>query len=227
MTRPKSASERFIAALPDDIVKAVRILISPLIQIEGLAHQELPDFDSAIFTSSNGVAFAPDGHGRRAYCVGPATTKAATAKGWTAVQTGHDASDLIDYLARHPDTGALCHFAGRHTRGDIVENLTACGMTANRVQLYDQTAKPLSPEALQVLGRENAVIVPLFSPRTALQFARTAARAKAPLFVGAISDAAAEPVRALDVEHIEVASAPSHPAMERVVRALLRRAQSA
>ncbi|WP_415405360.1 hypothetical protein [Tateyamaria sp. SN3-11] len=80
MTRPLPASEAFLRDLPADLRDRFAPVFSPLIDIVPLNPPDpMASADAAIFSSANGVAAAPPGDGRIAYCVGPATTVAARA----------------------------------------------------------------------------------------------------------------------------------------------------
>lgn len=144
----------------------------------------------AVFTSANGVRFAPPGQGRTALCVGRATTLAARQEGWVARCLGENADALIEALLQRPPTGDLVHFSGQHQRGDIVEKLRAAGLNAVRRIVYDQGLLDLSDAAQTVLSGNSKVIVPLFSPRTAAHFAHQV-QPRSGLFLVALSEAVA------------------------------------
>jgi len=104
MTRPREASEQFVARLPPPLRARLTLVFSPLIRIEPAA--TAIDFGGArglIFTSSNGVQVATGLTSRRdlpCYCVGEATTHAAQLAGWQAECAGTNAEGLIATL--HP-----------------------------------------------------------------------------------------------------------------------------
>ena len=207
MTRPEAGSRAFVAALPDAVTQSCDVLMSPLIDIQPVT-ADVPEFDAAIFTSAHGVAHGPQALGRLAFCLGHATTRAAGQAGWQARQVGQDAETLVTALtAQHP-AGRMVHFSGTHTRGDVADRLQAAGWAVDSVAVYDP------------------VIVPLFSPRSALHFSE-GAQFTAPLYLGAISAAAA--ANCAHVEHValQIAGNPDRGAMIEVVRKLLTRALSA
>ena len=66
MTRPLSASERFVAQFTPELLAKVDVLFAPLMQIT--ATDRVSDIGpemSVIFSSANGVRFAPKGQGRQ------------------------------------------------------------------------------------------------------------------------------------------------------------------
>ena len=139
MTRPEVASERFVASLDPKLTERVRVVTAPLIRV---VHRDialdLSGFAGVIFTSANGVHAASTATDRRdlpAFCVGPATTRAAAHAGWEARQVGQDAESLITgLLAARPD-GPLLHIRGAHARGDVAEVLTKQGLTCGETVL--------------------------------------------------------------------------------------------
>ena len=216
LTRPRAQSLRFAAELDTG---TVRVLIAPLMEIESMDAIPDPDtFAGVIFSSVNGVAHAPEGQGRPAYCVGAATTRNAAARGWDAVQGGETASELIvDVLARHP-RGPLLHLAGAHTRGDIAETLADAGLPTQRVTLYRQILLPLEAEACAAL--QTPCIVPLFSPRTAAHFANEAGNLAPMAHLIALSSAVGAPLRAMTVADLLVLDAPQAILMRNAVENL-------
>ena len=98
LTRPHPGAAQFL----DRLSPALRdgAVISPLIEIAPTGvGVDLAPFAGVIFTSANGVAHAPKGDGRPAFCVGPQTTAAAAKAGWQAQMAGLDAQALIATLS--------------------------------------------------------------------------------------------------------------------------------
>ncbi|MEL6809523.1 MAG: uroporphyrinogen-III synthase [Pseudomonadota bacterium] len=175
MTRPRAASDAFVAMLSETVRARLNPVFSPLIDIIPVQSDvDMGPQDSAIFSSRNGVMAGPKGAGRAAYCIGPATTKAALAKGWNARQVGHDADSLVEALQAMRPEGPIVHLSGMHTRGDITGRLAQTGLNIANIAVYDQILRPLSDEARQVILNASRVIVPLFSPRSATQFVQCA-----------------------------------------------------
>ena len=167
---------------------------------------------TAIFTSSNGVRFAPPSLGRRAYCVGERTTAAAQKAGWDSVCAGQNAQELIKYISDLSPTGELYHLCGVHLRGGVVDALVEIGLKAQRVVLYDQVLLPLPPAALAALKSETLTIVPLFSPRAAAHFAALSP-VNAKITIVALSDAVALAVQNISIFEKVVAAEPTAKSM--------------
>lgn len=192
LTRPAGSNDTFKSLFSTQLAAQLDFIHSPLLEISPFEFEfEMGSDAQAIFTSSNGVRFAPDGMQRRAYCVGVRTTECAVSSGWDAVCTGQTASDLVTYLQDHPTDRALYHLCGVHVRGNVVEKLSALGFSAMRVPLYDQGLLPFTPDASRVLSSTETVIVPLFSPRAAAHFAALSPAAASPICI-TLSDAVRE-----------------------------------
>ena len=213
MTRTRRASETFLAGLPGAVLGRFSPIFSPLIDIVPIqADINMTGTDAAIFTSVNGVNAGPDGQGRIAYCVGPATTQAAIAKGWAAEQSGVDAHALVETLGTIQPPQRLFHLSGRHTRGNIVGQLRDIGLNIRNIALYEQQLCPLSAEAAGLIRNENRVIVPLFSPRTAAQFATVAPRTSS-VHILAMSRAVADALGPLPLLGLSIADRPDAQSM--------------
>jgi len=223
MTRPQGSSEAFVTRLKRRTLQRTEVVLSPLIDIvpTGLI-PDLADLAGCIFTSAHGVALAPPGHGMAAYCVGQKTAEAAKAGGWTVAMAAPDAKELTARMVAKSGTirGKLMHLSGRHTRGDIVGKLTVAGIRCKNCVLYDQRLKSLTSRAQQVLAGECDVVTPLFSPRTAQQFASQSASAKAAVIV-AFSPAVAAPLADLSPRRIIVLSRSDRDEMTKTVENLL------
>ncbi|MFW8633940.1 uroporphyrinogen-III synthase [Cribrihabitans pelagius] len=220
MTRPLEAAQRFVASLPEAALEGVEVIYAPLISIEPLAGPlDLGPARAVIFTSANGVAAASRETGRRlpAYCVGPRTTAAAAAEGWQAVRAGATAEELVADLVRHKPPGPLLHLRGSHARGEVAQRLAAAGNECREQIVYRQELKPLSARALEALAARDGVIVPLFSPRTARQFAGFCATAPN-LHLIALSLAVAEPLKGLNCKALQVCTSPDAGAMAQAVQ---------
>jgi len=224
MTRPRAASERFVARLAPDLRHRLRVIHSPLIRIVFLPDPVSPgDARGVIFTSANGIAAAQAAGVRPAvpaYCVGTATARAARDAGWTVAMTCDTADALVAVLIdRHP-AAPLLHLRGRHARGDVAERLTAAGIETRAQEVYDQRLIAPSDAARAALDGADPVIAPLFSPRTARHFADTCA-GTAPLFLAVISRAAAEPLENMSYRGLIVANRPDGAAMAEAVETLV------
>ncbi len=190
LTRPQAASEAFAASLGK-----VETVISPIIRIEPRDIAVDPDaYELLIFTSQNAVRAVAGMNlsGRRAACVGEATARAARALGMEAVAADGNASSLIECVARMKPARPVLFLRGVHSRGDIAAGLAQYGIEVHSAVCYDQPAQALNRRAVAVLSGENAVAIPLFSPRSSALLGRAVAKAnpRAELVLVAISQAA-------------------------------------
>ena len=221
MTRSKTDSQRFVDSLNLDLCAQATVIMAPLIAIVPTENSaDLQEGEGAIFSSSHGVAFAPEGAGRVAHCVGRRTGEAATAAGWQVRHVAQTADELVATIAAE---GPLVHLSGKHHRGDISERLQSKGIPCRRRILYDQVLQALTQTAQDALLGEQPVIVPLFSPRTAAQLVQQA-RSWARAHVLAISEAVASELGGVSPAQMHIASAPTGSDMRRGVEMLLQKA---
>lgn len=220
MTRPPAASERFVAALPAALRAGLAVHHSPLLRIVPLTQRvEFADARGVVFTSENGVATASGLTERRdlpVYCVGAWTTQKAREAGWRAVMLGENAAEMIAAMQADPPEGPLLHLRGRHGSADIAGALAPGGCELRVQVIYEQELLELDSRAQALLAGPGVVIAPLFSPRTAQQFARSAPARGASagaLRLAAISEAAARPLRAMRPEQLVIATRPTAGAL--------------
>lgn len=225
LTRPRAASEAFKADLEPSLA-GVSILMSPLLEIVPTDYSvDLTGYFGVIFTSTNGVLHGGPPSDVPAFCVGNATTELAVQHGWNAQTLGETSQDLIAALKDLRPQVPLLHIGGRHRRGDVATHLARSGISTDTIDVYDQRLKPLSNEAKLVLRGEKPVIVPLFSPRTAGQFAAEA-DIKAPVHFVAISDSVLAEVATLPYVSQHVSSAPDAKSVSETLRNVLRRVEA-
>jgi len=192
----------------------ISICISPLMEIR--LDPRLPDLDgikTLIFTSANGVAAYVGAKGPNSfvcYTVGDATAQAARDAGLRAISAGGDAEALIARILADDALGPMLHLRGAHARGDIAEKLSAVGCPVSQTIVYTQNAIPLSDDAKDLLDGDAPVILPVFSPRSAVLLGT--GRVQAPVYVVAMSSAIAGALR-LEVAHCAIAT---HPDFENV-----------
>ncbi|WP_294228591.1 uroporphyrinogen-III synthase [uncultured Shimia sp.] len=219
LTRPLVDAEAFAVMLTGLGITA-EVEISPIVEIVPTeAEIDLSDVAGVIFSSRNAVA-AVDGYDLPAWCVGEATAAAAQAKGWRAVAADGDADSLYARVLADGPQGPLLHIRGKVARGDLAGRLTKVGIQTREVVVYRQTAHPLSERAKTALMRENPVIVPLFSPRAAVQFAEQGPY-HAPLHVVVMSDAVQNALGDLPVETVVLSGKKEANAMAKAVAGLL------
>ena len=221
MTRPSAASQGFV----DKLTGTFSLIMSPLIGISFVgALPDMAGYHGLIFTSVHGVdAYVRAGGPRLpAYTVGQTTARAAQDAGFAAQSADGNADDLVAMLGRVQGAGPLLHVRGVHGAGNVAQRLTAAGLTAHEVVMYDQPEIPLTEPACLALTGETPVIAPVFSPRTAELLAQNPI--KAPLLVAAMSEAVAKPLLGLHKTELMIAKRPESPAMVTLVTELLERA---
>lgn len=219
LTRPIEASRAFAQAVRLAVPRDVRILISPLIVIDyyPIAHEVVRDA-VPVFTSAHGVASWAQSnllvHGK-AICVGPATTARAAELGFDAYDAGGTVEHVLAHIVQHLPYGPIVHVHGVHTRGNLTVRLGEQGILARSVVAYDQKLCDLTEEARTALDGKERIIVPLFSPRSAVQFAKTCPKAAQTTII-AMSGAVAQHVQA-DI----IVDRPDGPSMVAAVAACL------
>ncbi len=224
MTRPRGAAERFVARLAPGLRNRLQVIYAPLMQIEFLPGPvSLQGVHGVIFTSANGVAAAQAAAlspTLPAYCVGPATAAAARRARWSVEDTAETADALVAALIARRPPAPLLHLRGTHARGEIAERLTAAGIETRAQPVYDQHLVGPDDAARAALSGTDPVIAPLFSPRSARHFADMFT-GSAPLYLAAISAAAAEPVENMEHRALIVAERPDGAAMAAAVERLI------
>jgi uroporphyrinogen-III synthase len=215
LTRPALQSQRFAQALQARL-PSVQVMMSPLMQTEWL-HPPLPAlaFGALILTSETGAEAA----GRlwatgtplpeTAFCVGPRTADTARAAGFQAISADGDVHALAALIRAANPQSPLLHIRGEDVAGNLSKILENSGITTHSAILYAQRPCPLSPAAFTLLQAESPVLVPLFSPRSAQILAQALPPdTKAPLWIVAISPAAATAAQALTPAQLTVAPHP-------------------
>lgn len=219
LTRPLSQGERFATDLRERFGHHIRIITSPIMRLRFLA-PDLPDvaYRTLILTSETGVEAArmlrEKGHDipSRAICVGDRTAAVAYAAGIKAISAQGDAEALLALIMGSEDAGPYLHLRGREARGDIAPRLAAKGRQADAAVVYEQVTEALTEEARAVLGGQVPVILPVFSPRSAALLVEQGPFA-APLWVVAISRAAADAAGSLGPVRLIVADRPDAASM--------------
>lgn len=216
MTRPYAASVRFVGQLPDRVQARVNTCYSPLIRITPLVERiPLGDTTALIFTSSNAVELASmltKDRSMPAYCVGTATTQAAREAGWKAQFCGATSEKMIETLTTLRPDRPILHLAGVHTRNAISERLSSIGIKTSSFAIYDQITENFTKQAIDVLNSSIPVIAPLFSPRTARQFASQIPE-NAPIWLAALSDEVAKPLKSLNYHKLMICDQPDAKTM--------------
>ncbi len=224
VTRPIAQSESFAASVMAAWDGPLNLIVSPLIEIVPLP-AKIPDVDSVIFTSANGVNAARNLElpaGLSAWCVGDRTAQTAKQAGFDPIIGPGDAEGLVSRLIAAQPAGMIAHIRGMHARGNIGARLNAAGLNCLDVVAYDQQSCKLTAQAHVALCADKPVIFPLFSPRTSTILSEQGPF-NAPVHIVALSDAvqsAVDPALGWD---IAVASTPDADAMRLATLAALRR----
>ena len=211
ITRPEPANSAFADQVRAQFGVGQPILQAPLMRI--VTCGDMPDPGRAaglIFTSRNGVAaFAATSAVRniRCYAVGEATARAAREAGLDAESAGGDADDLVEKILGDHVSGELLHVRGDHAAGDIAVRLRQAGIGVREVILYRQTARRATRGSRLGSGGEEAIVVPLFSPRSARLFFESGP-VRAPVVVVAISRNTAEAVPSAGARMVMIAARP-------------------
>lgn len=218
LTRPETSSHKMARIWSDRFGDEVSFCISPLMRIS--FEPKLPDLEAIktlIFTSVNGVAGYVNAGGPRnlpCYTVGDVTARAAQDAGLQAISAGGDAESLIRLILADEAQGPMLHLRGAHARGDIAERLSMQGCPVAQTIIYTQHDIPLNAEAKELLDGTAPVLLPVFSPRSALLLG--SGPMQAPTYVIAMSGTVAGSVR-FKYEHCTIAA---HPDFESVTMAL-------
>ena len=231
LTRPAPGAQETADALRARL-GAVDIVFSPLLRIGWVPARLSNRTATPIFTSRNGVAgFLASGGIARGpcWCVGEATAETAQGAGFTPRAAEGDAESLIAMMLESGDKGPFQHYRGAHARGNVADRLSAAGHPTSAEVVYSQDTCELTDEASALLEGEAPVIVPLFSPRTAAQFASAYTgihAASAPVFAAVMSVAVGDELEQLPLAQVETAVRPDAAAMldatERLFTASLR-----
>jgi uroporphyrinogen-III synthase len=213
-------------ALPGARVTADRVaslgfepILAPLIQVQpkGEGPIDLTGVGALAFTSGAGVrALAARSAVRDlpVFTVGAATARAARAAGYTNVSSAEgDVATLALFIQGAPRPGGpILHAGAAEPAGDLAGALTAMGIAARRLDVYETIETAPDPAVLAKLM--GADIVLAHSPRAAAVLARVMAlnpdRHPAVL---CLSRAVAAPLTGLARAGLAVAVAPTEDAL--------------
>lgn len=219
MIRPQKDSDAFLSDLATALGWRPPALICPMLDIRPRPVSVPPGARAILFTSANAVPAAGAGDGRLALCVGESTAHVARTAGFrtcAAQGTVGSLSRLVRDRLR-PQDGPLVHVTGAHVAGDLCGDLAAAGYDCRRLVGYEAAALPLSETARRLI-RDEPVVLPVFSPRSAALAAQEVARlTPAALRWVAISTNAAAHLTGT----VKIAPAPSRSGMIETIRPLL------
>jgi uroporphyrinogen-III synthase len=114
------------------------------------------------------------------------------------------------------------HLGGVNTRGDIAETLTASGCPTRRQAVYDQPLRCIDAVDRDLILSGVPVIAPLFSPRTAQQFANQCPQ-RARIHLIALSSAVADPLRVLGDSMLITCDRPDADSMVSAIESITNR----
>lgn len=186
-------------------------VVAPLLEARPLpgAVLDLSGIAALAFSSAQGVrAFAALTDIRPpAFAVGDATAEAARAAGFEAVRSADGDVIALAGLIADANPGPVLHAGALHPAGDLVGHLTARGLTARAVALYETVPTDPAP-ALARLADIHTVLV--HSPRAGVLLADLLAARPAPqISILALSEAVAAPLRAVKSAQLAVAPFPN------------------
>lgn len=162
---------------------------------------------------------------KHAFCVGNRTAAAARAQGFTALSAEGEVGALAALILGAGITGPVLHLRGADTAGDLGGVLSKGGIETVSLIVYSQNPLPLSDAATVLLQSGAPILVPIFSPRSARLLAQALPKAATgPLWIVAISKAAAAEAAALSPAFMTIAA---HPDGENMLHAVAEAYKSA
>jgi len=182
---------------------------------------DLAGVQAVLFTSANGVKAwqrRAGGHDVTAFAVGPQTTDAAKAAGFTDVRNADGDSRSLARLVQDqawPDAGTLLHVHGGEGSA-LAQELGRHGFQMREAVLYRVIPAAIPPEAADLLGAGTLDAALFFSPRSAGIFRDLAQKQHWPterLLAACISAAAAQALAPLSFAQIRIAAAPNQAAL--------------
>jgi uroporphyrinogen-III synthase len=218
LTRPASQGDSFAAAVAVRFGDRLRLVVSPLMAPRFLTPSLPGQIAGVIFTSATGVeAFVRliprSERPSVAWCVGTQTARQARAAGFSTQVAEGDALALVHLIRARNPAGPLLHARGREARGEVADQLNSAGIETHQAIIYAQEPQPLTTEAQALLHRDGPVLLPLFSPRTAMLLREAAAGPSASLHAVVMSAAVADALQGLPLASLTLAVRPEAAAM--------------
>ena len=224
ITRPADDAAALAAAIS---ARGIEPVIEPMLSVTPETNDRisLDGIQAILFSSANGVREFAKREKRRdlpVYAVGDASARAATAAGFTKVESaGRDAEALARLVSTklRPGDGGLLHPRGRDTTGHLESALQDAGFELHSPVVYRaEAARALGPELRQMLADGAIDLALFFSPRTARTFAALISEADlaAPthkITAVCLSQAVADELKPLTFNKVVVASAPNQEAL--------------
>lgn len=218
VTRPQADAERTAQALE---ARGHDVLLVPLMRVEPLAADLSGAWAGVIVTSGNalaGIEGRPESlKALPLFAVG--RRSAAAAQGFASVHSADgDVRDLVALIAREHRGGTLLYLAGEERAADLVGELARIGVRAEMRVVYRAVSAPFPSILVAALEAGDVDAVLHYSRRSAenyLQGAREAGTLEAALAVthACLSPQVAEPLRAVGVTDVRIASRPDEVAI--------------
>jgi uroporphyrinogen-III synthase len=191
------------------------IQIAPVLEIVPVdAPIEIAAHEAVIFSSIAGVDVAAKKLGRaelKAYCVGEKTAAAARHLGYEVCTVAPDVERLFQQMSARP-VEAVVHIRGEHTRGNLVSKLRGLGWSAREQVVYQQKEVPFATKVFDIIQRENPLVLPLFSPRSARLLVDRLPK-RGDIYGIAMSEAVRQVVNDFEWSRLDVANAPDAASM--------------
>ncbi|MEL6324184.1 MAG: uroporphyrinogen-III synthase [Pseudomonadota bacterium] len=141
---------------------------APMLALKPLPAPNLPNAASLsglVFTSANGVRTYADIRSDRnltAWCVGPATARAASEAGFSDIrESAGNAADLVKFIAGQspPSQAPLLHIANAAAAGNLKQGLEDRGYSVRFEALYEMRAATALPAAFAALIQSTEPVV--------------------------------------------------------------------
>lgn len=217
VTRAEPGASETVERLKARGLTAISAPMLSLVELPDIQIPEPSDISGVMFTSANGVrTYATRRTDRHlhAWCVGPATAKAARDEGFETVhESAGNAVDLANFIATRtsPSKHPLLHVANSAATGTLRETLEARGHCTVFAPLYEmRPAQTLSEQVAKLLNKNARTIILLHSEKGASAFAALTETLAVSNSIGvAISDRASTPLERSNLSAIYIAEGPN------------------
>ncbi len=224
ITRPAPGDAEFADAARTRLGCDVPVVLSPVLRIEGTGQVvDLQGVAALIISSRHTIRYVP-ACGLPLWVVGRKVAEAAQKAGLVVAHVARDSAALLADMKAMRPSGPFVHLRGDHVAGDIANNLARVGIVCIEQVVYRQEAELLTTEARAVLGGEEPVVLPLFSPRSCTILYEQGPF-RAPGVVLAISEAVAQALPDGAAEVVLVAERPDGAAMAEALPAAVEAAK--
>lgn len=202
----------------------LKTVSAPMLSLRTRPAPNLPSakaLSGLVFTSANGVRTYADirsDRGLTAWCVGPATARAAHAAGFTDIrESAGNAMDLVDYITNQskPSQAPLLHVANAAAAGNLRQGLEARGYGVIFAPLYEMRPAQVLPEDIcALMQRADPAVILIHSAKGAAALSDLCSTQLPDTWsVVAISDQAVAPLVATMQNAPVIANAPNEDAL--------------